>query len=387
LLQRINILAYVRKYHWLVAVVILLVAMFMLSKPPIPADLNYRYQLDLRLKSYPFVPPTAGLVEWSTERVREVYRWNLTAETVGHAAPPDKAGTEDAILPATILIFLGVFASFMVWFVPAKRAVGIGLIIFVLSAAHLGAHPEAYTKFMAAPSILVPNAAVALVTRADPGRTLGVEPRAQNRLKDMADRYFEHYVTFTEHRMGSAGKVLAGPKRIWFGITGLAYVMPFALFLSVLSALTTLVQTLCWILFMISPFAVALAVGDGRAGLRVWQHVVVPLLATLAILAVLGLALPLVLYLATLVHATENEIGLLAVGSLFPVSVVVAIALLIRRRKEGFNRADHSFGATVPYRDLDRTELLGSPSRDVRSHRAHARRTRQRHLRDLRRRH
>jgi len=251
----------------------------------------------------------------------------------------------------------------------------------------VGAHPEAYTEFMAAPSILVPNAAVALVTRADPGRTLGVEPKAQSRLKDMADRYFEHYVTFTEHRMGSAGRLFAGPKRVWFGITGLAYVLPFALTLALLSALTTLTQTLCWVLFMISPFAAALAVGDGRAGLRVWRHVVAPLLATLAILAVLGLALPLVLYLATLVHATENEIGLLAVGSIFPVAVVITIALFIRRRKEGFNRAYHQAGTAVPHHDLDRTELPTRPGRGLRAVRFGSRRARQRHLRDLKRRH
>lgn len=381
MLRRINILAYVRRYHWLLGIALLLFAMFALSKPPIPHDLNYQYQLDLRLKSYPLVAPTAGLVQWSTERVREVYRWNLTSETVAHSAPSAKAGTEDALLPATVLIFLGVFAMCLIWFVPTKRLIGVGLVIFILAASHLGAHPAAYTRFMAAPSILVPNTAVALVTQAEPGRTLGVEPKAQNRLRDMADRYFDHYVTFTKHREASAGKLFAGPKRIWFGVSGLLYVLPFAVTLSFLAALTTLTQTLCWALFMLSPFAIAMAVGDGRSGLRVWQHVVLPLLATLALLAIEGLVLPLVLFLATLIHATENEIGLLAIGSLFPILLVTGIVLFLRRTRGGSRATTDTavFEGRAPFtdRDRDRTAVLVRPGRRMRDLLPHARRPRQ----------
>lgn len=364
MIRRINVFSYIRRYEWLLAIGILVVAMFVLAKPAVPPDLNYKYQLDLRLQSYPLVAPTAGLVEWSTERVREVYRWNLTSTTVAQAAPEDKAGTTAALLPATFFIIIGCVAMILVWFSPRMRMAGVGLLVFVIAGSHLGAHPAAYVNLTSAPSVLIPNATVALVSKAEPGRTLGVEGAAQGRLKDMADRYFEQYVRFTEHRMGSAGKILAGPKRVWFGLSGLVYVLPFAIALSALAALVTLVQTLSWALLMLAPFGLALALMDGRAGLKVWDHVVVPWIASLVLLAVLGLVLPLVLYLATLVHAMESEIGLLLVGSVFPIVVVVGGALVLRRMRGGA----HAHGRGTPAIDGpdDRTPVLASKGRTVR---------------------
>lgn len=369
----------VQRYHWILGGAILLVALFVLASPPVPKDLNYRYQLDLGLRSYPLVTQTAGLVEWSTERVREVYRWNLTAETVARSWPPAKAGTAGAALPATAFIILGILAMVLVWFVPAKRWVGAGLIVFVIAGSHLGAHPAAYTELMSAPSTLVPNAAATLVIKAEPGHTMGVERETAYGLKDMADRYFEHYVTFTKHRMASAGKLFAGPKRIWFGVTGLVYVLPFAVALAGLAALTVLVQTLTWLLFMLAPFGIVLALIDGRAGLKVRQHVLVPMLTSLALLAVLGLILPLVLFLATIVHALENEIGLLLIGSMFPLIVVVVVALLIRRSRQGGNDAiaQHEDGATWTDADPDGRELPARPRRGLRAVVPHARRPRE----------
>lgn len=372
--RRINIFRHVRRYQWLLGAVILLVVLFVLAHPPVPKDLNYRYQLDLGLRQYPLVTQTSALVRWSTERVREVYRWNLTAETVARAWPPAKEGTENALLPATILIFIGVGAMVIVWFMPAYRSVGLGLVVFVLAASHLGAHPADYTRFMAWPSTVVPNATVALVTKAEPGRTLGVQDKAQSRLKDMADRYWDHYVQFTRHRMGSAGKLFVGPKRAWFGVSGLVYVLPFAVVLALLAAFTTLVQTILWALCMIAPFGIAIAIADGRAGLKVWDHVIVPLLASLILLAALGLALPLVLFLATLVHATENEVGLLMIGSVFPILVTVAAAVLVRRLRGGTVHA--RAGLPGLGSATDRTPVLTAPSRTLRSVLSHARRAR-----------
>lgn len=376
MIRRISIFRYIRRYEWLLGIVILMAAMFVLAKPTIPPDLNYKYQLDLRLQSYPLVASTAGLVEWSTERVREVYRWNLTAAAVGQAAPEDRAGTPEALTPATFFIALGCLAMVVVWFVPRYRMAGFGLVIFVLAGSHLGAHPAAYMELAAAPSVLVPNATVALVTKAEPGRTLGVEGTAQNRLKDMADRYYEQYVRFTEHRMGSAGKILAGPKRAWFGLSGLVYVLPFAVMLATLAALTTLVQTLSWALLVLGPFGLAVALMDGRAGLKVWNHVVVPWVASLVLLAILGLVLPMILFLATLVHAMENEIGLLMVGSIFPILIVLSILYLYVRSRGGW---DNHARARVPDpdRNLDRTELFGHAGRSMRPLLPHRRRPRQ----------
>lgn len=382
MIRRINLFAYVRRYQWILAGLLMLVVLFVMVKPEVPADLNYKYQLDLRLRSYPLVAPTAGLVQWSTERVREVYRWNLIAETVGRSAPPDKAGTPGALLPATVFIILGCLAMCLVWFVPSQRRVGFGLVVLVIAGSHLGAHPGAYVKLAAAPSTLIPNVSATLVTKADPGRTLDVEHETASGLKDMADRYFEHYVRFTEHRMGSAGKLLAGPKRVWFGISGLLYVLPFAVLLAGLAALTVLVQDLNWVLFILAPFGLAVALLDGRAGLKVWDHVILPLLITMALLFILGLVLPLVLFLATLVHAMENEVGLLLIGSLFPL-VLGLLALYLYTRTRGGRRAitAHAHGtetrSTWSGPDPDRTRISPAPGRSLRSLLPRRRRPRQ----------
>lgn len=390
MIRTINLFRYVRRYQWILGIGMLLIALFVLAKPPVPADLNYKYQLDIRLRSYPLVAPTAGLVEWSTERIREVYRWNLTAETMGKSMPPSRAGGENAVAIATFFIALGALAMVLIWFVPAARMVGVGMVIFVIAGSHVAAHPAAYSELAATPSTLIPNITATLVTHADPGHSSGFEREADIGLKDMADRYFEQYVRYTEHRMGDAGKVLAGPKRLWFGISGFIYVLPFALILAALAALTTLLQTLCWALAVVAPFGLVIAMGDGRAGLKVWDHVIMPLLACMALLAILGLALPMVLFVATLVNATENEIGRLAIGSMFPILLVAAGAIMFRRLRGGRYATGSASAlgsegrATIPGHHPDRTGVLGSTSRVLRALDPRARRPRQRHLGNLR---
>lgn len=383
MIRRFNVLSYVRRYQWILGILVLLAALFVMAKPEVPKDLNYRYQLDLRLKSYPLVEPTAGLVEWSTERVREVYRWNLTAETMERAAPPDRAGTPAAVTPATFFIILGCLACVLIWFVPAQRWTGWGLLVFVLAGSHLVMHPAAYLELAAAPSTLIPNAAATLVVKADPGQTEGVERETAVGLKDLADRYFEQYVRFTEHRHADAGTMFVGVKRAWFGISGLIYVLPFAVVLAVLSALTVLVQTLSWALLALAPFGLTIALVDGRAGIKVKQHVLLPLAATLFLLAVLGLVLPLVVFLATFVHAMESEIGRLLIGSVFPILLVAFALRLYARHRQG---GAHAL-APLALGSEDRTAISGHTDRGtavppppggaVRSFLPHRRRPRQ----------
>jgi hypothetical protein len=356
-IRRINLLRYVRRYQWLLGAGLLLVALFVLAHPPIPKGLNYSYQLSPTVRSWPLVAPTAGLVEWSTERVREVYRWNLTAETVARAWPPSKAGTPDAVLPATVFILLGVAAVMLLWFAPGRRWVGAGLLVLVVAGSLLGSNAKGYTETAAIPSVAIPEATVTLVTKADPGHTLGVSREAQVGLKDMADRYWEHYVTFTKHRMGSAGSILATPKRVWFGISGLMYVLPFAFLLGLLSTLATVLQTLGWALTMAAPFGFAIALIDGRAGVKVKEHVVLPWVAVHGLLVVVALAIPLSLWGATAVHAIENEVGLLLIGSIFPLLFAFFIHKLTRRNRKGGHR-----GPRVPDRHSDTrwAELLAA---------------------------
>lgn len=358
MIRRISFFRFIRRYQLLLAGLLMVVAMFAMAHPEVPKDLNYRYQLDIRLRSYPLVAPTASLVEWSTERIREVYRWNLTAETVGQAMPGPYAGTPGAVTWATAFIFLGAAAMILIWFAPSMRMVGMGLVIFVIAGSHLFAHPADYSRLAAAPSILIPNITATLVTHADPGHSEGIEREAAFGLKDMADRYFEQYVRFTEHRMADPGKNFATAKRGWFGLSGLAYVLPFAVILASLAALVTLLQTLAWALLVLAPFGLAVALADGRAGLKVWNHVIMPALATLIMLALLGLALPLVLFLATLIHATEFELGRILVGSLFPIALVVVGVMVARRmprRARGGAHARHR--AASPEDGPDRTRL------------------------------
>ena len=382
MIRQFNVLRYVRRYHWLLAFVVLAVAMLVMAKPEIPKDLNYKYQLDISIREYPLVAPTAGLVEWSTERVREVYRWNLAAETVEQNAPQDRAGTPSAPTWATFFIILGILGMILIWFVPAQRWAGVGLIIFVLAGSHLAAHPAAYMKLMAAPSTLVPNAAATLVVKADPGQTEGVEREAEVGLKDLADRYYEQYVRFTEHRHADPGTMFVTVKRIWFGISGLIYVVPFAIILAVLSSLTVLIQTLCWALFVLAPFGIAVALIDGRAGLKVKDHVTVPLIATLVLLGFLGLVLPLVLFLATFVHAMESELGRLLIGSIFPLAILITAAAWLRHRRGGHRAliAPDALGSetrtAIPGHASDRTPGLAPPRRPLRSFLPHRRRAR-----------
>lgn len=374
MLRHVNILRYVRKYQLALAVALVLMALFVLAHPPVPKDLNYRYQLTPTTAGYPLVRETAGLVTWSTERVREVYRWNLTAETVAQAMPDNLAGTPSALTAATFFIIVGAAAMLLIWFSPSRRLVGMGLIVFVLAGSHLAAHAATYTRFMAWPSTVTPNAAATLVISAEPGHTAGVERETAAGLKDLSDRYWDHYVAFTQHRMGTAGTLVPSLQRVWFGISGLLYVLPFAMVVAMLSSLTVLVQTLAWALMMVAPLGLAVALADGRAGLRVWQHVVAPLLTAILALAVLGVVLPLMLFSATAVHAFENEIGVMLIGSIVPILMVVGVGLLLRRqrmhRRLGALRR-RRFGHGPEYlagrhQDHDRTAVLGAEDRTLR---------------------
>ena len=348
-------------YQLAAAMMILVIALFLLAHPPVPKDLNYHYQVDEQTRDYPFVPAASSLVKFSVERVREVYRWNLTAETIAHNLSPLKAG-DHALGMASFFILASIGAWILVFFAHGRRHVGAGILIVVVAGSLLLSNAPAYSRAVAVPSRIIPDAGIALVVRADPGHTVGVEREANQGLRDLSDRFWTEYVSFTRDRMTHAGTILPEIKRVWFGISGVAYILPFTLALTSLSALVVLLQTLAWALLVVAPFGLAVAVLDGRAGIRVREHVFLPLVLVHLALLLLSPILILVLYLATSIHAAEVQLGLLIVGSSLPIVSAYLAVRLVKQR--GWARARHPrlLGAGSAGAD---SAQLPAPARDT----------------------
>lgn len=331
-------------YQYVAAMMILVIVLFMLAHPPIPKDLNYHYQVDSQTNDYPLVPAASSLVKFSVERVREVYRWNLTAETVAHNLSPFKGG-DRALAMASFFILASIGAWVLIFFAHGRRHVGVGILIMVVAGSLLLSNAPAYSRAVAIPSKIIPDAGIALVVRADPGHTIGVEREANQGLRDLSDRYWTEYVAFTRDRMTHAGRILPSLKRVWFGISGVAYILPFTLALTSLSALVVLLQTLAWALLVVAPFGLAVAILDGRAGIRVREHVFLPLVLVHGLLLLLSPLMILVLYLATSIHAAEVQLGLLVVGSALPIIAGYLAVRLVKRRGWARARGPRLLGA------------------------------------------
>ena len=110
-----------------------------------------------------------------------------------------------------------------------------------------------------------------------------------------------------------------GPERAFIATSALGYVLPFALVLGVLAMAAACAQTLLFLLCLAGLFALPFAVqGPRRRGqlIRWW---LLPLLATVLLLALTSLLSLTVMRVATALQSSDEYVGVLLAGSTWPI--------------------------------------------------------------------
>ncbi len=119
-----------------------------------------------------------------------------------------------------------------------------------------------------------------------------------------------------------------GPERAFITTSALGYVLPFAVALGVLAMLATCAQALLFVLCLAGLLALPFAVeGPRRRGALV-RYWLLPVLACVVLLALTSLGSFAVMRLAEALHRSDEYLGLLLAGSIWPVATA---ALLVRR--------------------------------------------------------
>jgi hypothetical protein len=110
------------------------------------------------------------------------------------------------------------------------------------------------------------------------------------------------------------------------------YVVPFALLLVALAMLAACAQAMVWLLCVTGPLVAPLAVDPRRrrAVLRLW---LLPLAASVGLLACSAFGALAVVRAAELTHAADAYLGMLLAGSTAPVLAAVLLVRQVLRRR------------------------------------------------------
>jgi hypothetical protein len=316
---------------------------------------------------------TAWLAKGSIERVRDVNRLNLLDFLVG--APTARrlgdwrADNGLALEWATRLAVLAL-ALYGMLTRPSGRG-WVLAILMVLSAVVLLTKPQTTVRLASGPSTGVPQLTAGLFTQLDPTQRPGATDDAGEAGRALAADYWKAFVANPLSRAQTGTAVLTdaeperkrgvldalrrnvsavngwavgdrGAERAFIATTALLYVVPFAIVTASLAMVATSAQAVLFLLSLAGLVAIPLGV-DRRRRPAVFCYWALPLLGSVVVLAVATLAALIVMRLGAAVHATDEYLGVLLAGSLWPVVAVLALRRHLRRRRG----AETTTGATA----------------------------------------
>ncbi len=307
---------------------------------------------------------TAWLAKSSIERQRDVYRLSLFDFLVGGRTADGVGGWREGnrrlLRYGTQLVLLGLVA-YGILARPSARTWVLAILLVLVTTVAI-TKPQATVRAAAAPGIATPNLMLEAVAQIAPSSdTKGVaDPEKAH--KRLAARYWNSYVANPLSRVQTGSPVLVGadpsrkrsllaslghdisgvhdwaigrhgPERAFIATSALGYVLPFALLLGVLAMVAACAQTLLFLLCLTGLFVLPFAVqGPRRRGqlIRWW---LLPLLATVLMLALTSLLSLTVMRVATALHSSDEYLGVLLAGSTGPLVGIGLLRWRLRRRR------------------------------------------------------
>jgi hypothetical protein len=309
------------------------------------------------------VGATAWLTRGSIERQRDVHRLSPLDFLAGKAGARSLAAwRERHRLPLQGVTLAAVF-GLAAWGTMRRRAGRVWLValLAVLGLTVLVTKPQSATRLAGEAGVAVPNLVLGVGVKGDPDESVAAAPGAAPAQRTIAGRYWTAFVGEPLSRLQTGTTVLAtapptakagvlgalrgrvtavgdwavgrrGPERAIIATLALVYVVPFALLLVALAMLAACAQAMVWLLCLAGPLVAPLAVDPRRrrAVLRLW---LLPLAASVGLLACSAFGALVVVRAAELAHAADAYLGMLLAGSTAPVLVAVLVVRRLARRR------------------------------------------------------
>jgi hypothetical protein len=310
------------------------------------------------------VRATAWLVRSSIERQRDVYRLNLFDFLVGGRTADGVGGWREGhrglLQGGTQLALLGLLA-YGILGRPSART-WVLAILLVLAGTLVVTKPQATMAAAARPGVAIPNLMLGTVAQIAPSPETRGAASADQAHQRLATSYWTSFVAQPLSRLQTGTDVLSGaapgdkagllrvlqrkvgsvndwavgrhgPERAFIATSALGYALPFAVALGVLAMLATCAQTLLFLLCLAGLFALPFAIEGprGRGALIRWW--LLPLVASVLLLAFASLASLVVMRMANALHASDEYVGVLLAGSTWPLLFVVVSRWWIVRRR------------------------------------------------------
>jgi hypothetical protein len=306
------------------------------------------------------VGATAWLARASIERQRDVLRLSLFDFLVGggtaEAVRGFRAANGDAMEAATKLAVVGL-VLYGAMLRPARRGCAVAVLLLLVATVAI-TRPHATVDAAARPGVVVPNAMLGVVERVAPGDAAAGASEPTQRL---LTRYWNSFVAHPLSRVQTGTPVLAsappgkkagvlaglrknvsavndwavgrhGPERAFIATSALGYVLPFAIALGLLAMVAACAQTMLFVLCLVGLFVLPFAVAGRRQRGALIRYWLLPLLASVAVLALASALSFAVMRTADAVHAADEYVGVLLAGSTVPVLVAVLIGRRVTRR-------------------------------------------------------
>ena len=318
---------------------------------------------------------TAWLAKSSIERQRDVYRLSLFDFLVGGRTADGvggwREGNQRLLRAGTQLVVLALVACGILARLSARTWVLAVLLVLVATLAIT--KPQATVRAAAAPGIAAPNLMLEAMAQIAPSSDTTGAPNPEQAHKRLATHYWTSYVANPLSRLQTGSAVLEGadpsrkrsllqhlggniagvhdwaigrhgPERAFIATSALGYVLPFALVLGVLAMVAACAQTLLFLLCLAGLFVLPFAVqGPRRRGqlIRWW---LLPLLATVLLLALASLLSLTVMRVATALHSSDEYVGVLLAGSTWPIVGLCLLRWWVGRRRLQEARSDKLSG-------------------------------------------
>jgi hypothetical protein len=319
---------------------------------------------------------TAWMTRSSIERQRDVYRLGLfdflvggrTAEGVGGW----REGNRRLLRDGTQLALLGLVAYGIL--VRPNARTWVLAILLLLAATVVITKPQATVQNAAAIGTAVPNLMLGAVSQIAPSQETDGAPNADEAQKRLATRYWDSFVAHPLSRVQTGTAVLAtadparkpsvlqslgknvsgvhdwaigrhGPERAFIATSAVGYVLPFAITLGVLAMVAACAQTLLFLLCLAALLVVPLAVQGPRRRGQVIRWWLLPLLATVVLLAFTSLLSLTVMRVANALHSSDEYIGVLLAGSTWPIVALILIRWRLTRQRGNVPRRHRLLGS------------------------------------------
>jgi hypothetical protein len=309
------------------------------------------------------VRSTAWLTRGSIERQRDVHRLSPLDFLAGEAGARSLAAWRERnrlpLVGATLAVAFGLAA----WGTMRRRAGRLWLValLILLGLTVLVTKPQTATRLAGEAGVAVPNVVLGVGVKGDPNQSVAAAPAAEPAQRTIAGRYWTAFVGEPLSRLQTGTTVLAtapptakpgvlgylrgrvtavgdwaigryGPERAVIATLALVYVVPFALLLVALAMLAACAQAMVWLLCVAGPLVAPLAADPRRrrAVLRLW---LLPLAASVGLLACSAFGALAVVRAAELTHAADAYLGMLLAGSTAPVLAAVLLVRQVLRRR------------------------------------------------------